>query len=47
VAPTMRPQLLPWLGLVGAATCLLLAWVATFAPRLSRSGSTVEVLSGS
>ena len=47
VAPTMRPQLVPWLGVVRAATCLLLAWVATFAPRLSRSGSTVEVLSGS
>jgi hypothetical protein len=25
----------------------VLAWVATFAPRLSRSGSTVEVLGGS
>jgi hypothetical protein len=27
--------------------CLVLAWAATFAPRLSRSGTTVEVLSGS
>jgi putative ABC transport system permease protein len=47
LAPTLSPQLAPLLGLVGTAVCLVLAWVATFAPRLSRSGSTVEVLGGS
>jgi putative ABC transport system permease protein len=46
LAPTLSPQLVPLLGLVGAVVCVVLAWVATFAPRLSRSGSTIEVLSG-
>jgi putative ABC transport system permease protein len=46
-APALRPELLPMLGVGATVVCLVLAWAATFAPRLSRSGTTVEVLSGS
>lgn len=47
VAPSVRPSPAPVLGAVGAAACLVLAWAATFGPRLARRGTTVEVLSGS
>lgn len=43
-APALKPEFVPLIGLIGTATCLLLAWAATFAPRLSRSGTTVEIL---
>jgi putative ABC transport system permease protein len=47
LAPALRPEFVLPVGAVGALVCLLLAWAATFGPRLRRSGSTVDVLSGS
>jgi putative ABC transport system permease protein len=46
-APTVRPSPVPLIGVLGTAACLVLAWAATFGPRLARGGTTVEVLSGS
>ncbi|NQX35873.1 FtsX-like permease family protein [Herbiconiux sp. VKM Ac-2851] len=47
VAPSVRPTPVPALGAVGTVVCLVLAWAATFGPRLARRRTTVEVLSGS
>jgi putative ABC transport system permease protein len=46
-APDIRPEFVPLVGTTATAVCLVLAWAATFGPRLSRRASTVEVLSGS
>jgi putative ABC transport system permease protein len=46
VAPSVRPSPVPALGAAGTVVCLVLAWAATFGPRLARRRTTVEVLSG-
>ncbi|SMH44247.1 putative ABC transport system permease protein [Rathayibacter oskolensis] len=44
VAPAVRPALVPGVAVGATLVCLLLGWIATFAPRLGRTRAIVEVL---